>query len=78
MNALGTRSKRRWIDRVVDFHHDSNDYIVDVENVLGQTEGSMSFLFADKYTCFSPSGSLQGFIDISGVGSGCVELTKIN
>ena len=63
---------------IVDFHHDSNDYIVAVENVPGQTEGSMSFLFADKDTCFLPSGSLQGFIDISGVGSGSVELTKIN
>jgi hypothetical protein len=63
---------------IVDFHHDSDDYIVAVENVPGQTEESMSFLFAAKDTCFSPSGSLQGFIDISGVGSGCVERTKIN
>ncbi|MGN6559429.1 MAG: hypothetical protein ACTHJ2_02795, partial [Candidatus Nitrosocosmicus sp.] len=63
---------------IVDFHHDTNDFLVAVEGVPGQTGKSTSFLFIDKHSCFSSGDSLQGFIDLSGVGSGSVELTKIN
>jgi hypothetical protein len=63
---------------IVDFHHDTNDYLVTVEDIPGQIGGSTSFLFADKDSCYSRGGGLQGFIDISGIGSGSVELTKIN